>query len=49
MLAENREKQAECKAFIVMDMMKMCVFATQGHVQPRLSTFDCGFFDFILH
>ncbi len=36
------------QAFIVMDMMKMCLFAAEGHMQPRLFTFNCGYFNFIL-
>lgn len=26
----------------------MSVFVAEGRMKPRLSTFDCGFFDFIL-
>lgn len=38
MLAEIRRKDARCKLFFVMDIVKMCVCATEGHTQPCILT-----------
>lgn len=47
-LAKNRIKGWRFRAFIVADTTKVSVFVAEGRMKPRLSTFDCGFFDFIL-
>lgn len=47
-LAKNRIKGCRFRAFTVTDTMKVSVFVAEGSMKPCLSTFDCGFFDFIL-